>query len=109
MSWLNLNDPEDQALVATLWSDAPLDQATLTTLLATSFAQCAAFVGFEVIPEGTDQQRFKLAQVLQARALHRSSIAGGNNQIGAEFPVTVFPMDWTVKNLLRPKTVPVVL
>ena len=110
MTWLDLNDPEDQDLLATLWADsAGLDQASLTVLLTASFVQCAEFVGFEVIPEGTDPQRFKLAQLMQARALHRSTVAGSNNQFGAEFPVTVFPMDWTVKTLLRPKTIPVVL
>ena len=109
MTWLNLNDPEDQDLLATLWADAPVDQATLAVLLTASFVQCAEFVGFEVIPEGTDPQRFKLAQLMQARALHRSAFAGSNNQIGAEFPVTIFPMDWTVKTLLRPKAIPVVL
>lgn len=109
MGWIDLDYPEDRDLLATLWADAPVDEATLTVLLSAAFVQCAEFVGFEVIPEGTDPQRFKLAQLMQARALHRSTVAGDNNQVGSEFPVTVFPMDWTVKTLLRPKTIPVVL
>lgn len=50
--------------------------------------------------------RLVLAQVMQARALYRSALAGSGDGIGADgLSVTVFPMDWTVKNLLRPRHV----
>ncbi|ARU50154.1 hypothetical protein CBR64_00105 [Cellulosimicrobium cellulans] len=53
---------------------------------------------------GPTPARFAKAQKLQARALARSTYTGSNNETGLDgMTVTVFPMDWTVKNLLRPR------
>lgn len=44
------------------------------------------------------------AQVLQCRALVRAGIVGDQDRTGADGEgVVVFPMDWTVKSLLRPR------
>lgn len=47
---------------------------------------------------------------MQARALYRAGVAGSGENIGEDgFTVTVHPMDWTVKALLRPPSgIPVV-
>ncbi|WP_413450213.1 hypothetical protein AA0Y32_06045 [Georgenia phoenicis] len=88
----------------TYWPDAPYaEDYDVDGLLTSARIQCEEYApaigDAEVVPES-----WRLAQSMQARALYRSSIAGGNDQIGAEgYTVTVWPMDWTVRNLLRPK------
>jgi hypothetical protein len=48
--------------------------------------------------------RFVRAQALQARAHLRAATTGTENTQGFDgVTVTVFPMDWKVKNLLRPR------
>ncbi|WP_324650997.1 hypothetical protein [Georgenia sp. H159] len=86
------------------WPDAPyLEDYDVEGLLTSARVQCEEYAPAldeaAVVPEN-----WRLAQAMQARALYRSALAGDNNQIGAEgFTVTVFPMDWVVRNLLRPK------
>ncbi|MBX9243416.1 hypothetical protein ICW40_01170 [Actinotalea ferrariae] len=101
--WVTPQEAMDQ------WADAPDDLTVLASYLQAAYEQCVAFLpagtwpvdGVTTIPE-----RWKLAQIMQARALYRSGLAGDGNQIGVDgLQVTVFPMDWTVKNLLRPRRV----
>jgi hypothetical protein len=43
---------------------------------------------------------------MQARAVYNSVKAGSGDQVGPDgLTVTVYPMDWNVKNLLRPRKV----
>lgn len=98
--WLTVNDIDE---LRTYWPGADdVDPPELALLLASSQAQCAAFapeVGVDEVPDN-----YRHAQVLQALALHRSTLAGVNSNIGMDGQaVAVFPMDWTVKLLLRPK------
>ncbi len=104
-SWVDPSEP----IVDAIWPDAPADEDTLTLFLNAAQGQCEAFA--PVLAEGQPvPDNYRLAVLYQARALQRSSVAGGNNQLGEDFPVTLFPMDLTVKNLLRPaKGIPVVL
>jgi len=99
----------------TTWMDAPDDDLVLASYLMAAYEQCLAFLPYTVdketgvrsaiVPDPVPE-RFVLAQLMQARALYRSGIAGSDDAIGPDgLSVTVFPMDWTVKNLLRPKTV----
>src|SRR5665647_2405660 len=97
------------------WADAPLDAVDLARYLGAAHEQCVAFLPYTTDPATGVQtptipdpvpDTFVLAQVFQARALYRSALAGSGDAIGADgLSVTVFPMDWTVKNLLRPKRV----
>lgn len=87
------------------WADAEnMTDPELTGYLASAYEQCVEFApeladGQTVIP-----RRLVQAQIMQARAIWRSIQAGDDNGIGPDgFSVTVYPMDWTVKNLLRPK------
>jgi len=90
---------------------ATLDEDELREKLAAAYEQCLEFG--PLLPgrrrwtpdhDGAVPVRFALAQKLQARALARSTSAGSGNQTGYDdMAVTVFPMDWTVKNLLRPR------
>lgn len=90
------------------WPDGARDTEGIAPYLQAAHEQCLAFlppVDVEPLPDPIPG-RFVLAQLLQARALYRSAIAGSNDQIGPDgMSVTVFPMDWTVKNLLRPRRV----
>lgn len=53
----------------------------------------------DVVPE-----TYVAGQILQTRALVRAGYTGDNNTAGSfEETVTVFPLDWTVKQLIRPK------
>ena len=87
-----------------LWSGA-LDYAPdyLDFVLHCAAVQCAAFA--PAIPDGQPvPQNYVAAQALQARALARAGVAGSGDQTGGYGDtVTVFPMDWQVKNLLRPR------
>ena len=102
--------------VARYWPGAAdLDLDELGALLASAAIQCDAYapkITYTVTNEDGTTENFEgyatdnylHAQVLQARALYRSTMAGSGDQIGLDGQaVTVFPMDWTVKLLLRPK------
>ncbi|KFD43150.1 hypothetical protein IU11_14000 [Cellulosimicrobium sp. MM] len=85
------------------WPDAPVDDDELGEYLLAAYDQCIAYSGYSVA--AVAYSRHRRAQIMQARALWRAAEAGDNNGLGPDgFTVTVFPMDWTVKSLLRPKT-----
>ncbi|KQQ22878.1 hypothetical protein ASF48_07000 [Rathayibacter sp. Leaf299] len=85
---------------ASEWADAPLDDVQLWTVLEAAREQCEEFAPAY---SGPVPIRYRQAQLVQARALWQSVKSNGQSQIGGEgFAVTVFPMDWSVKKLLRP-------
>lgn len=99
-----VDDVTDADLIENLWPDLPLDTDTRDTLLLAAFSDCHEFAGTKVLPTELEKAAsYRTAQIMQARARQRSFVAGGENQIGTDFPVTVFPMDWSVKSLLRPR------
>lgn len=96
------------------WRDAPSDENTLTRYLGAAYGQCLDFLPHKrdeagelqpVVPDPVPD-RLVLAQIMQARALYNGVITGPGDQQGdGPLGVTVFPMDWSVKNLLRPKQI----
>lgn len=87
------------------WPDTSgMDADALERYLQAAYEQCVAYA--PALAEGAPVPgRYVLAQLMQARALYRSVISGGGDTIGQDgFTVTVYPMDRTVKNLLRPRT-----
>ena len=100
------------------WLDAPGEPA-LSRYLGAAYGQCLDFLPHLPVTDPitlvvTDEPvvpapvpaGYVLAQIMQARALYRSALVGSGDGIGADgMSVTVFPMDWTVKNLLRPRRV----
>ena len=110
VGWVDTTDP----VLEQDWADAPVDEAVLTSYLQAAHEQCVEFlphtrdvddVLVPAIPDPVPARLVK-AQIMQARAIYRSVIAGDGNGIGADgLQITVFPMDWTVKALLRPKRV----
>lgn len=99
-----VDDVTDVALIEDLWPDVPLATDTRDTLLLAAFNDCAEFASTTVLPtEAEKAASYRTAQIMQARARQRSFVAGSGDQLGTDFPVTVFPMDWSVKSLLRPR------
>lgn len=101
-----ITDPADPRL-AVLWpgSEDYLDESGGSTLgfpLYNAQIQCTEFA--PALTEGQPvPENYVAAQVLQARALVRAGIVGDGDRGGIPGEgVVVFPMDWTVKNLLRP-------
>ena len=101
MSWTDLEDTDDVAVLGVAWDDRPGEKPVVQFYLDAANDQCVDYLGSE--PE-TPAPRHKLAEMYQARALQRAGWVGTGNQAGAEFGVTVFPMDWNVQRLLRPET-----
>lgn len=108
--WVDPDAPEDANLIATLWADAPYDATTVATLLGAAQRDCAAFVGVGDLPAPTDDPdglttaAYKTAVIMQARGRQRSTVAGGSDALGGDFPLTIHPLDWSVKQVLRPAT-----
>lgn len=100
--WLTVNSPA----LADLWpGNVDIDQDALEIILEAAATQCEIYLADRWDPVLEDlPATWAYAQVLQAKALSTSGIAGRDDETGGfGDTVTVFPMDWTVKNLLRPK------
>lgn len=85
------------------WADAPQDDVLLYRILEAAKAQCVAYA--PVLAVGALLPlRYVQAQAMQARALYQSIIANQNDTVGVDgFAVRVFPLDFTIRALLRPK------
>ena len=97
-----ITDPADPRL-AVLWAgaaDYTVDGLGLPLYVAA--VQCANFA--PTLDVGaTVPENWVAAQIMQCRALVRAGIVGDGDRAGDVEGVVVFPMDWTVKNLLRPR------
>ena len=95
--WLSLE------LARAQWADAPLDDVFLFQLLDTAKEQCLAYA--PALPIGAPiPARYLQAQETQSRALYQSTIANQADNVGIEgFTVRVFPLDFTIRAMLRPK------
>lgn len=95
--WLDLERARAQ------WPDAPLDDVLLYQILQSSREQCedyAPALAADTLPP----LNYLQAQLMQARALYQSVIANQADNVGIEgFAVRVFPLDFTIRALLRPK------
>lgn len=97
-----ITDPYDPRL-AVLWPGSEDYTDDLGFPLNVARIQCERFAPV-LAEDAVAPENYVAAQVLQARALLRAGIVGSGDQAGGYGEtVTVFPMDWTVKNLLRPK------
>lgn len=104
IGWLTALDLDGDAY----WpseSSGDLTDAERARLLEAARVQCEAYAPTLAV-DAVVPETHRLAQAYQARALYRSGQAGSRDQIGGDgLAVTVFPMDWTVKNLLRPRRI----
>ena len=84
-----------------LWADAPLDDVLLYQILETAKTQCIAYAPAFT---GVVPTNYVQAQALQSRAIFQSLIANQQDNVGVEgFQVRVFPLDFTIRAMLRPK------
>lgn len=95
--WLTLETARAQ------WSDAPLDDVFLHQILETAKAQCVAYAPALLLGAQVPVTYLQ-AQLLQSRAIYQSVIANQQDSVGVEgFQVRVFPLDFTIRAMLRPK------
>lgn len=101
--WLTLEQTRQQ------WQDAPVDDLLLFTILESAKAQCIEYAPALAITDIVPLN-YRQAQLMQARALYTSVIANQQDSVGVDgYQVRIFPLDWNIKALLRPKrAVPVV-
>lgn len=102
------------------WVDAPLDDDQLDELLEVAKQAVLAYApalpegsyiidddGY-IVPTGPDTVpvNYRSAQLMQARNVWNSSKASPTGDFdGAGYALTAFPLDWQVKQLLRPRSV----
>lgn len=105
--WLDPTDDDDLDLIVSVWSDAPAGEdteAVLALYMGAAQQQCLDYLDRELEDDVVIPDNWKLALIMQTRALWQATAVNPRDQIGeGEFQVTVYPMDWTVKNLLRPR------
>ena len=95
--WLTLEQARSQ------WADAPLDDIFLWQILETAKAQCIAYAPAMLLGAPVPLN-YVQAELLQARAIYQSVQANQQDNIGVEgFQVRVFPLDFTIRAMLRPK------
>lgn len=100
-SWITTAD--DNRL-PDLWPGyVDVSEDMLSMVLEAAREDCETYGPTLTDPE-TPPGRYVLAQVQHARAIVRAGFIGSSDtQGGYGEGVTVFPMDWHVKQLLRPK------
>lgn len=87
------------------WPDiATMGADQATELLEVAKQQVLAYAPTLAVPDAAEiPDSYRLAQVMQARALWQAQRAAPGGELGGDgFGVRVYPMDWQVKALLRP-------
>lgn len=97
------------------WSDAPLDDEQLTELLVVAreavLAYAPALTGETEVVDGyivvsNPPTSYVVAQLMQARNIWNSSKASPSGDFdGGGYGLTTFPLDWQIKQILRPRSV----
>lgn len=93
------------------WADAPFDEdggnAILTELLAIAQGDVLAFAPDGATPPEPDAvpDGWRRAQLMQAKNIWNADRAGASSDLDdGSFGLTSFPLDWKVRQLIRPKT-----
>ena len=96
--WLTIDATRRQ------WDSAPFSDAQLFRLLNLAKLQVLAYGSIDV-SNGDFPEHYGDAQLAQARNLWNAArVDPANSQLGeGQFTIRPFPMDWTVKNMIRPK------
>ncbi len=100
--WLTVDEARDD------WREAPYDDAYLQRLLNVAAQQVVAWgpkrIRLAIESTGCVPEHYLQAQLMQTRDLWNAQKTDPNGAQGAEpgFAFTPFPMDWTVKAVIRP-------
>lgn len=108
MKWI-LNGSDER--LPELWpGSVDLTDAALELVLAAAAEACEAFQPRAAAANLADElpASWVYAQILQARGIARAGTTGTGDTAGFGETVTVYPMDWNVKQLLRPRKAPVI-
>lgn len=87
------------------WSGAPEDDARLFDLLDAARAQVLAYA--PALEAGTPPPAtYRQAQLMQARNIWNAGITDPSSSTygGGEFSIPIYPLDWSVRQMLRPRT-----
>lgn len=99
------------------WVDAPLDDDDLEELLDVAKQAVLAYApalddavsiedGYVVLETADIPVNYRRAQLLHAKNIWNSEYATPSGDLdGGSFGLTTFPLDWQIKQLLRPRTV----
>lgn len=86
------------------WADADtMTDLELAQYLAAAYEQCVRFA--PALADGAPvPENYRVAQVYQARASWRALSENVQNEMGPEgYTIVTYPLDWTVRQMLRPK------
>lgn len=99
--WIVTGD--DERLIELWPGSIDLTPIAIEIVLDAARQQCETYA--PTLPAGTGlPARYILAQALQAKSLVTAGFTAAGDQAGGyDQGVTVYPMDWTVRNLLRPR------
>lgn len=97
-------DKTDADTIRHFWPDADvMNEDALGMYLAAAKSACIAYAP-ALTAEADVPDDYRLAQALQARNIYNAAMAGpGGNNDGSGYGLTSFPLDWQVKQLLRPE------
>ena len=103
VDWVTVEEREAEWFQDNWAAAASLADDTVEVCLEAARSQCVAFLGRRYRPGQEVKQDWRLAQIMQARALAKAADSD-DGQVGPDgLGVTIFPMDWTVKRLLVPE------
>lgn len=93
----------DDPRIGVLWSGSEDYSEDLEFVLGVARKQCTDFAP-ALAEDAPVPDNYVAAQILQARALARAGVTDSGDQAGGYGEtVVVYPLDWTVKALLRPR------
>lgn len=102
--WLTAGD--DMATIEAVWSDAALvDAVVLQMYLDAGRDACQAYAP-DADPAADIPAGWKIAQVMQARNIYNAGItptSGDGDFSAGGYGISTYPLDWHVKQLLRPQ------
>lgn len=92
------------------WPDAPDDDGTLEQLLEVAQSAVLAYAPALAADAVGVPVTYRHAQLMQARNIWNSSrVSPSSDFAGGDFTMTTYPLDWQIRQILRPKRgVPVI-
>ena len=97
MAWATLDRARD------LWADADQIDDDLLQFWLEAVKPSIIDYAPKLPDDATPPANWELAQVMQARNAFNSIKAGQGGFDGSEYGITAHPLDWQVKQLLRPR------
>lgn len=98
----------DKELVEQVWSEARgIHPDVYLMLMQAAHEVCVAYAPVPSSYSAPVSQRYKLAEIEQAKHLWGQLSGGNREEIGADgYSIPVYPLVFAARDLLRPKTSP---